>query len=124
MTVIINTLTFVCFVFSIAYVLVYVFEKYRSWKLNNIPTHYQNALSELGYAVYCDYKNEWFSWNKWGIKKHDQPKPIVVFSADDFYPKLKKCFTYTPNKIYVDSEKISKLFEECNTLPRINLKQW
>lgn len=120
----ISTLIIVCLILFILFVWIYTLEKYRNWKLNNIPTHYRNALAELGYGVYCDYKNQWFTWNRWGIKKHEQPNPIILFPADEFYLMLKRCFTYTPNKIYIDSEKVSNLFEKCNTRPRTELKEW
>ncbi|ADQ53400.1 hypothetical protein 65p393 [Aeromonas phage 65] len=120
----INTIIIVCLILFILFVWIYTLEKYRNWKLKNIPTHYKNALAELGYDIYCNYKNQWFTCNKWGIKKCDHSSPIVVFSADEFYLMLKGCFTYTTNKIYVDSEKVSRLFEKCNTLPRTELKEW
>ncbi|QAX97979.1 hypothetical protein ASswx1_338 [Aeromonas phage Asswx_1] len=121
---IINAAVFCSIFFVIVFLIMCCFEVYRGRKLENLPSHYKQALSEAGYALYCDYKNKFFKFNKWGIRKHSEQKPIVLMTADDLYPKLKGCFTYTTNKIYVDINKIDLLYKSCNTLKQKPLKEW
>lgn len=121
---IINAAVFCSILFVIVFLIVCCFEVYRGRKLENLPSHYKQALSEAGYVLYCDYKNKFFEFNKWGIRKHSDQKPIILMTADDLYPKLKNCFTYTTNKIYVDLNKIDILYKSCNTLKPKPLKEW
>lgn len=120
----IDTVIFVFALFSILTVIVLCFETYRDNKLRNIPSHYTQALSEAGYTLYCDYKNRWFTWNRWGIMKHGQTRPIIIVTADNFYPKLKNCFTYTTNKIHINEERLKALHDSCNVVKPKRLKEW